>query len=190
MSSSWSNTRSNNWEVGKMSKCDKCDKRVRCCSQHRLTNLECISSDGNSCLRIQQCLLTNNKIAEDHYIVLHVKRDRWQTVGEIARSMDHASGQRISRFTVARRQHKGGMYVRWGMMISTVCTINAGEAGFCGVRNTRNGHNRNRLEYSLRIRADIVCGAVIDKYTPGETKEHVIIPPTSSKRTVLEVPVF
>ncbi|GFX13122.1 transposable element Tc1 transposase [Trichonephila clavipes] len=43
--------------------------------------------------------------ADDRYIVLQARRNRRQTVGEIARHTTQATGRPISRFTVARRLH-------------------------------------------------------------------------------------
>ncbi|GFU04578.1 transposable element Tcb1 transposase, partial [Trichonephila clavipes] len=45
--------------------------------------------------------------ADDRYIVLQARRNRRQTVGEIARHTTQATGRPISRFTVARRLHGG-----------------------------------------------------------------------------------
>ncbi|GFW75278.1 transposable element Tc1 transposase [Trichonephila clavipes] len=45
--------------------------------------------------------------ADDRYIVLQARRNRWQTAGEIARHTTQAIGRPISRFTVARRLHGG-----------------------------------------------------------------------------------
>ncbi|GFX37315.1 transposable element Tc1 transposase [Trichonephila clavipes] len=50
--------------------------------------------------------------ADDRYIVLQARRNRRQTVGEIARHTTQATGRPISRFTVARRLHGGGLFVR------------------------------------------------------------------------------
>ncbi|GFT53105.1 transposable element Tcb2 transposase [Trichonephila clavipes] len=50
--------------------------------------------------------------ADDRYIVLQAKRNRRQTAGEIARHTTQATGRPISRFTVARRLHGGGLFAR------------------------------------------------------------------------------
>ncbi|GFV16162.1 transposable element Tcb1 transposase [Trichonephila clavipes] len=50
--------------------------------------------------------------ADDRYIVLQVRRNRRQTAGEIARHTTQAIGRPISRFTVARRLHGGGLFAR------------------------------------------------------------------------------
>ncbi|GFU22599.1 transposable element Tcb2 transposase [Trichonephila clavipes] len=48
----------------------------------------------------------------DQYIVLQARRNRRQTAGEIARHTTQATGRPISRFTVARRLHGGGLFAR------------------------------------------------------------------------------
>ncbi|GFU96533.1 transposable element Tc3 transposase [Trichonephila clavipes] len=50
--------------------------------------------------------------ADDRCIVLQARRNRWQTAGEIARHTTQATGRAISRFTVARRLHGGGLFAR------------------------------------------------------------------------------
>ncbi|GFV71304.1 transposable element Tc1 transposase [Trichonephila clavipes] len=50
--------------------------------------------------------------ADDRYIVLQARRNRRQTAGEIARHTTQATGRSISRFTVARRLHGGGLFER------------------------------------------------------------------------------
>ncbi|GFU46155.1 transposable element Tc1 transposase [Trichonephila clavipes] len=49
---------------------------------------------------------------DDRYIVLQARRNRRQTVGEIARHTTQATGRPISRFTAARRLHGGGLFAR------------------------------------------------------------------------------
>ncbi|GFV75736.1 transposable element Tcb1 transposase [Trichonephila clavipes] len=50
--------------------------------------------------------------ADDRYIVLQARRNRRQTAGEMARHTTQATGRPISRFTVARRLHGGGLFAR------------------------------------------------------------------------------
>ncbi|GFX86053.1 transposable element Tcb2 transposase [Trichonephila clavipes] len=50
--------------------------------------------------------------ADDRYIVLQARRNRRQTALEIARHTTQATGRPISRFTVARRLHGGGLFAR------------------------------------------------------------------------------
>ncbi|GFV11654.1 transposable element Tcb2 transposase [Trichonephila clavipes] len=50
--------------------------------------------------------------ADVRYIVLQTRRNRRQTAGEIARHTTQATGRPISRFTVSRRLHGGGLFAR------------------------------------------------------------------------------
>ncbi|GFV39244.1 transposable element Tcb2 transposase [Trichonephila clavipes] len=52
-------------------------------------------------------------LADDRYIVLQARRNRRHTAGEIARHTTQATGRPISRFTVARRLHGGGLFARY-----------------------------------------------------------------------------
>ncbi|GFY06079.1 transposable element Tcb1 transposase [Trichonephila clavipes] len=104
--------RSNHWEVGGRPQCDKCGCRVRNCSQHRFTTLETISNYRNSYPGFSSGPPRGTTPADDRYIVLQVKRNRRQTAGEIARHTTQATGRPISRFTMARRLHVGGLFAR------------------------------------------------------------------------------
>ncbi|GFV71888.1 transposable element Tcb2 transposase [Trichonephila clavipes] len=57
--------------------------------------------------------------ADDRYIVLQARRNRRQTVGEITRHTTQATGRPISRFTVARRLHGGGLFARRPVRLSS-----------------------------------------------------------------------
>ncbi|GFU74352.1 transposable element Tcb2 transposase [Trichonephila clavipes] len=50
--------------------------------------------------------------ADDRYYVLQARRNRRHTAGEIARHTTQATARPISRFTVARRLHGGGLFAR------------------------------------------------------------------------------
>ncbi|GFX80927.1 transposable element Tcb2 transposase [Trichonephila clavipes] len=50
--------------------------------------------------------------ADDRNIVLQARRNRRQTAGQIARHTTQATERPISRFTVARRLHGGGLFAR------------------------------------------------------------------------------
>ncbi|GFT84797.1 transposable element Tcb2 transposase [Trichonephila clavipes] len=104
--------RSNYWEVGGRPQCDKCGCRVRNCSQHRFTTLETISNYRNSYPGFSSGRPRGTTPADDRYIVLQARRNRRQTAGEIARHTTQATGRPISRFTVARRLHGGGLFAR------------------------------------------------------------------------------
>ncbi|GFU54335.1 transposable element Tc1 transposase [Trichonephila clavipes] len=86
--------------------------RVRNCSQHRFTTLETISNYRNSYPGFSSGRPRGTTPADDRYIVLQARRNRRQTAGEIARHTTQATGRPISRFTVARRLHGGGLFAR------------------------------------------------------------------------------
>ncbi|GFV39253.1 transposable element Tcb2 transposase [Trichonephila clavipes] len=104
--------RSNHWEVGGRPQCDKCGCKVRNCSQHRFTTLETISNDRNSYPGFSSGRPRGTTPADYRNIVLQARRNRRQTAGEIARHTTQATGRPISRFTVARRLHGGGLFAR------------------------------------------------------------------------------
>ncbi|GFV47644.1 transposable element Tcb2 transposase [Trichonephila clavipes] len=49
---------------------------------------------------------------DDRYIILQVKRGRRQSASVIAQQHSTATGRQVSRFTVSRRLHKGGLFTR------------------------------------------------------------------------------
>ncbi|GFX54715.1 transposable element Tcb2 transposase [Trichonephila clavipes] len=49
---------------------------------------------------------------DDRYIILQVKRGRRQSASVIAQQLSTATGRQVSRFTVARRLHKGSLFSR------------------------------------------------------------------------------
>ncbi|GFV91949.1 transposable element Tcb1 transposase [Trichonephila clavipes] len=104
--------RSNHWEVGGRPQCDKCGCRVRNCSQHRSRLWRQFQSTGTAIRGFSSGRPLGTTPADDRYIVLQARRNRRQTAGEIARYTTQATGRPISRFTVARRLHGGGLFVR------------------------------------------------------------------------------
>ncbi|GFV73245.1 HTH_Tnp_Tc3_2 domain-containing protein [Trichonephila clavipes] len=49
---------------------------------------------------------------DDQYIILQAKRGRRQSTSVIAQQFSTATGRQVSRFTLARRLHKGGLFTR------------------------------------------------------------------------------
>ncbi|GFX23151.1 transposable element Tcb1 transposase [Trichonephila clavipes] len=104
--------RSNHWEVGGRPQCNKCGCRVWNCSRHRFTTLETIQTTGTAIRGFSNGRPRGTTPADDRYNVLQARRNRRQTAGEIARHTTQATGRPISRFTVARRLHGGGLFAR------------------------------------------------------------------------------
>ncbi|GFW61766.1 transposable element Tcb1 transposase [Trichonephila clavipes] len=102
--------RSNHWEAGGRTQCDKCACRVRIAHStfHDFETLKLHEQlSGFSSGRPR-----GTTPADDRYNVLQARRNRWQTAGEFARHTTQATGRPISRFTVARRLHGGDLFAR------------------------------------------------------------------------------
>ncbi|GFS51825.1 transposable element Tcb1 transposase [Trichonephila clavipes] len=65
---------------------------------------------GSTCADMQVDVMGECLSSTKH--VVGARRNRRQTAGEIARHTTHATGRPISRFTVARRLHGGGLFAR------------------------------------------------------------------------------
>ncbi|GFU86947.1 transposable element Tcb2 transposase [Trichonephila clavipes] len=65
---------------------------------------------GSACADMQVDVMGECLSSIKH--VVGARRNRWLTAREIARHTTHATGQPISRFTVARRLHGGGLFAR------------------------------------------------------------------------------
>ncbi|GFV79051.1 transposable element Tcb2 transposase [Trichonephila clavipes] len=79
---------------------------------HRFTTLETISNYRNCYPGISSGCPRGTTPADDRYIVLQARRIRRQTAGEISRHTTQATVRPISRFTVVRRLHGGGLFAR------------------------------------------------------------------------------
>ncbi|GFU29506.1 transposable element Tcb1 transposase [Trichonephila clavipes] len=60
----------------------------------------------------QREMANNQSVRRNYLLKLSARRNRRQTAGEIARHTTQATGRPISRFTVARRLHGGGLFAR------------------------------------------------------------------------------
>ncbi|GFX07279.1 papilin [Trichonephila clavipes] len=83
--------------------------------------------------------------ADDRYIVLQARRNRRQIAGEIARHTTQATGRPISRFTVARRLHGGGLFARRPMRADSVLSSDSHRILIWRERVSRN-HSSNIIE--------------------------------------------
>ncbi|GFW58503.1 transposable element Tcb1 transposase [Trichonephila clavipes] len=102
----------NHWEDGGRPQCDKCGCRVRNCSQHRSRLWRQFQTTGTAIRGFSSGRPRGTTPADDRYIVLQARRNRRQTAREIDRHTTQATGRPISRFTVARRLHGGGLFAR------------------------------------------------------------------------------
>ncbi|GFW53501.1 transposable element Tcb1 transposase [Trichonephila clavipes] len=93
--------------------------------------------------------------ADDRYIVLQARRNRRQTAGEIARHKTQVTGRPISRFTVARRLHGGGLFARRPVRCVHLTPAHRRRRSLWYLEH-RIGETMNGDEYSLQMRADSV----------------------------------
>ncbi|GFT07950.1 transposable element Tcb2 transposase [Trichonephila clavipes] len=94
--------------------------------------------------------------ADDRYIVLQARRNRWQTAGEIARHTTQATGRPISRFTVARRLHGGGLFARRPVRCVPLTPAHRRRRSLWCREHRNWRETMNGDEYSLQMRADSV----------------------------------
>ncbi|GFX15234.1 transposable element Tcb2 transposase [Trichonephila clavipes] len=104
--------RSNHWEVGGRPQCDKCGCRVRIAHSIVSRLWRQFQTTGTAIRGFSSGRPRGTTPADDRYIVLQARRNRWQTAGEIARHTTQVTGRPISRFTVARRPHGDGLFAR------------------------------------------------------------------------------
>ncbi|GFX95942.1 transposable element Tcb1 transposase [Trichonephila clavipes] len=104
--------RSNRFEVGGRPQCDKCGCRVRIAHSIVSRLWRQFQTTGTAIRGFSSGRPRGTTRADDRYIVLQSRRNRRQTAGEIARHTTQATGRPISRFTVARRLHGGGLFAR------------------------------------------------------------------------------
>ncbi|GFU36527.1 uncharacterized protein TNCV_796271 [Trichonephila clavipes] len=74
--------------------------------------------------------------ADDRYIVLQARRNRRQSAGEIAIHTTQATGRPISRFTMARRLHGGGLFARRPVRCVPLTPAHRRRLSLCGAGNT------------------------------------------------------
>ncbi|GFW60256.1 transposable element Tcb2 transposase [Trichonephila clavipes] len=67
---------------------------------------------GTVVRKVGGCRPRTTTTGEDRYIVLQAKRGRRQLASVIAQQLSTATGRQVSRFTVAIRLHKGGIFAR------------------------------------------------------------------------------
>ncbi|GFX62400.1 transposable element Tcb1 transposase [Trichonephila clavipes] len=93
--------------------------------------------------------------ADDRYIVLQARRNRRKTAGEIARHTTQVTGRPISRFTVARRLHGGGLFARRPVRCVLLTPAHRRRRSLWCLEH-RNWRDNEWSEYSLQMRADSV----------------------------------
>ncbi|GFV50364.1 transposable element Tcb2 transposase [Trichonephila clavipes] len=97
---------------------------------------------------------------DDRYIILQAKRGRRQSASVIAQQLSTATGRQVSRFTVARRLHKGGLFA---LRPERCIPLKVGHRlQLC--REHKNWTTVNGVVSSLRMRVGSVPGAILNAF--------------------------
>ncbi|GFW79229.1 transposable element Tcb2 transposase [Trichonephila clavipes] len=90
----------------------QCSCRVRNQQKCRFARLESVPNTGTAVRKVGGGRPRTTIAGDDRYIILQVKRGRQQSTSVIAQQLSTATGRQVSRFTVATRLHKGGLFAR------------------------------------------------------------------------------
>ncbi|GFX23651.1 transposable element Tcb2 transposase [Trichonephila clavipes] len=127
--------------------------------------------------------------ADDRYIVLQARRNRRQTAGEIARHTTQATGRPISRFTVARRRHGGGLFARRPVRCVPLTPAHRRRRSlWCREHRNWRDNEWGRVLFTDESRFSLSSDS--HRILIWREREAAIIPRTSLKGTGMEVAVF
>ncbi|GFW28377.1 transposable element Tcb2 transposase [Trichonephila clavipes] len=126
---------------------------------------------------------------DDRYIILQAKRGRRQSASVIAQQLSTATGQQVSRFTVARRLHKGGLFAHRPERCLPLKVDHQRHRLQCA-ESTKTGQLINGVVSSLRMRVGLVPEAILNAFLFGERSGHGFIPVTSRKDAITVVLEF
>ncbi|GFX22113.1 transposable element Tc1 transposase [Trichonephila clavipes] len=127
--------------------------------------------------------------ADDRYIVLQARRNRGQTAGEIARHTTQVTGRPISRFTVARRLHGGGLFARRPVRCVPLTPAHRRRRSlWC--REHRNWKDNEWGRVLFTDESRFCLSSDSHRILIWREREAAIIPRTSFKGTGMEVAVF
>ncbi|GFV34849.1 transposable element Tcb2 transposase [Trichonephila clavipes] len=100
---------------------------------------------------------------DDRYIIMQAKRGRRQSASVIAQQLSTATGRQVSRFTVARRLHKGGLFAR----CSELCLplkVDHRRHRLQWCREHKNWTTVNGVVSSLRMKVGSVPEAILNAF--------------------------
>ncbi|GFT09885.1 hypothetical protein TNCV_416451 [Trichonephila clavipes] len=119
---------------------------------------------------------------DDQYIVLRVKRTRYQTASAIAQQLCVATGRQVSWFNVTRPFTKDA-YLPIVLNTTSLRKIPISCTVWSVLRNTKTGYLINGVVSSLRMGVVSVPQAIVNASLFGERSGHGFIPITSRKET-------
>ncbi|GFU44050.1 transposable element Tcb2 transposase [Trichonephila clavipes] len=100
---------------------------------------------------------------DDRYIILQVNRGRRQSASVIAQQLSTAKGRQVSRFTVARHLHKGGLFAR-RLERCLPLKVDHRRHSLQWCREHKNWTTVNRVVSSLRMRVGSVPEAILNAF--------------------------
>ncbi|GFW66059.1 transposable element Tcb2 transposase [Trichonephila clavipes] len=100
---------------------------------------------------------------DDRYIILQAKRGRRQSASVIIQQLSTATGRQVSRFTVARRLHKGNIFAR---RPERCLPLKVDHRRHClqWCREHKNWTTVNGVVSSLRMRVGSVPEAILNAF--------------------------
>ncbi|GFW90607.1 HTH_Tnp_Tc3_2 domain-containing protein [Trichonephila clavipes] len=126
---------------------------------------------------------------EEGQVWLQSQKNRRQTAGEIARHTTQVTGRPISRFTVTRRLHGGGLFARRPVRCVPFTPAHRRRRSlWCREHRNWKDNEWGRVLFTDESRFSL--STILIAYSSGESGEAAIIPRTSLKGTGMEVAVF
>ncbi|GFW82002.1 transposable element Tcb2 transposase [Trichonephila clavipes] len=100
---------------------------------------------------------------DDRYILLQAKSGRRQSASVIAQQLSTAMRRQVSRFTVAKSLHKGGLFARWPERCLSL-KVDHGRHRLQWCREHKNWTTVNGVVSSLRMRVGSVPEAILNEF--------------------------
>ncbi|GBL95805.1 hypothetical protein AVEN_726-1 [Araneus ventricosus] len=97
--------------------------------------------------------------ADDRYLSQCARRRRTLTARQLAPQLSAAAGRPISRQTVSRRLHEGGLFAR-RPVVCVPLSQRTSERGCIGPVNIAVGHQSSGATYSLRMSLDLTSRTI------------------------------
>ncbi|GFX52950.1 transposable element Tcb2 transposase [Trichonephila clavipes] len=128
---------------------------------------------GTAVRKIGGGRLRTTTAGDDRYIILLAKRGRRQLASVIAQQLSTATGRQVSRFTVARRLHKGGLFsCRPDRCLPFKVDHRRHHLQWC--REHKNWTTVNGVVSSLRMRVGSVQEAILNGFDLERDRDTVL----------------
>ncbi|GBN14186.1 hypothetical protein AVEN_119980-1 [Araneus ventricosus] len=114
------------------------------------------SRDQNASRRLGSGRRRIATTADDRYLLQCARRWRTLTARQLVSQLSVTAGRSMSRQTVSRRLHKGGLFTRR----SVVCVPLSPERGCIEPMNIAVGHQSSGATYSLGMSLDLISRTI------------------------------